>query len=179
MQRQGLISNVGLWRTSIFRWVIPNQHFQSTLLGGGHKNEYAVYARENDDNYGRPLNVQYLYCSSQHCEENFSLVIQFCRYIIYILIMTQFLRKSIHKNPETGTAYVTKWLSWLHAELIVVVDSQLRSLLGALRRRGHLAGTQPTTPANQSVPRAESRGELRGSYEWSQWVVTLKTLLIV
>ena len=24
--------------------------------GGGHKKEYAVYARENDDNYGRPLN---------------------------------------------------------------------------------------------------------------------------
>ena len=22
--------------------------------GGGHKKEYAVYARENDDNYGRP-----------------------------------------------------------------------------------------------------------------------------
>ena len=36
---------------------ILNQHFQSrpTLLGGGHKKEYAVYARENDDNYGRPL----------------------------------------------------------------------------------------------------------------------------
>ena len=37
MQRQGLISNVGLWRTAILIWVIPNQHFQSTLLGGGHK----------------------------------------------------------------------------------------------------------------------------------------------
>ena len=23
--------------------------------GGGHKKEYTVYARENDDNYGRPL----------------------------------------------------------------------------------------------------------------------------
>ena len=36
---------------------ILNQHFQSTLLGGGggHTKEYAVYARENDDNYGRPL----------------------------------------------------------------------------------------------------------------------------
>ena len=37
---------------------ILNQHFQSTLLGGGEgvtKKEYAVYARENDDNYGRPL----------------------------------------------------------------------------------------------------------------------------
>ena len=37
-------------------------HFESTFLkyafgkgGGGHKKEYAVYARENDDNYGRPL----------------------------------------------------------------------------------------------------------------------------
>ena len=50
MQRRGLISNVGLWPTAIL-----NQHFQSTLLGGGHKKEYAVYARENDDNYGRPL----------------------------------------------------------------------------------------------------------------------------
>ena len=29
------ISNVGLWRTAILIWVIPNQHFQSTLLGGG------------------------------------------------------------------------------------------------------------------------------------------------
>ena len=37
-------------------------HFESTFSmyafgrgGGGHKKEYAVYARENDDNYGRPL----------------------------------------------------------------------------------------------------------------------------
>ena len=30
MQRRGLISNVGLWPTAIL-----NQHFQSTLLGGG------------------------------------------------------------------------------------------------------------------------------------------------
>ena len=36
-------------------WVIPHQHFKSTLLGVGHKKEYAVYARENDDNSGRPL----------------------------------------------------------------------------------------------------------------------------
>ena len=55
MQRQGLIYYY-LWRTAILIWVIPNQHFQSTLLGGGHKKEYDVYARENDDNYGRPLN---------------------------------------------------------------------------------------------------------------------------
>ena len=36
--------------------------FKSTLLGGGrgHKKEYAVYARENDDNYGRPLNVDHI-----------------------------------------------------------------------------------------------------------------------
>ena len=25
--------------------------------GGGHKKEYAVYAQENDDNYGRPLSA--------------------------------------------------------------------------------------------------------------------------
>ena len=37
-------------------------HFESTFSkyafgrgGGGHNKEYAVYARENDDNYGRPL----------------------------------------------------------------------------------------------------------------------------
>ena len=36
-------------------------HFESTFSkyafgrGGGHKKEYAVYARENDDNYGWPL----------------------------------------------------------------------------------------------------------------------------
>ena len=38
-------------------------HFESTFSkyaferggGGGKKKEYAVYARENDDNYGRPL----------------------------------------------------------------------------------------------------------------------------
>ena len=38
----------------------PNQHLKRTLLGGGggdHKKEYAVYARENDDNYGRPLKL--------------------------------------------------------------------------------------------------------------------------
>ena len=58
MEWQGLILNVGLSRTAILIWVIPNQHFQSTLLGvggGGHKKEYALYARENDDNSGRPL----------------------------------------------------------------------------------------------------------------------------
>ena len=27
--------------------------------GGGHKKEYAVYARENDDNYGRPLSYSH------------------------------------------------------------------------------------------------------------------------
>ena len=45
-------------------WVIPNQHFKSTLLGGGHKKEYAVYARENDDNSGRPL--RHLYFNPCH-----------------------------------------------------------------------------------------------------------------
>ena len=29
------------------------------LLGVVHKKEYAVYARENDDNYGRPLRLRY------------------------------------------------------------------------------------------------------------------------
>ena len=43
--------------TAILIWVIPNQHFKSTLLGGGHTKEYAVYARENDDNSGRPLTL--------------------------------------------------------------------------------------------------------------------------
>ena len=40
-------------------------HFESTFSkyafgrgGGGHKKEYAVYARENDDNYGRPLRIK-------------------------------------------------------------------------------------------------------------------------
>ena len=56
-----LISNASLQPpvydvyTALLIRVIPNQHFKSTLLGGGHKKEYAVYARENDDNYGRPL----------------------------------------------------------------------------------------------------------------------------
>ena len=40
------------WMTYTFE-----RHFQSTLVGGGHKKEYAVYARENDDNYGRPLSI--------------------------------------------------------------------------------------------------------------------------
>ena len=61
-----LISNASLQPpvydvyTALLIWVIPNQHFKSTLLGGGgggHKKEYAVYARENDDNYGRPLSL--------------------------------------------------------------------------------------------------------------------------
>ena len=41
---------------------MTHAHFESTFSkyafgrgGGGHKKEYAVYARENDDNYGRPL----------------------------------------------------------------------------------------------------------------------------
>ena len=56
-----LISNASLQPpvydvyTALLIRVIPNQHFKSTLLGGGHKKEYAVCARENDDNYGRPL----------------------------------------------------------------------------------------------------------------------------
>ena len=29
--------------------------FSKCFWEGGHKKEYAVYARENDDNYGRPL----------------------------------------------------------------------------------------------------------------------------
>ena len=47
-----------LFRTSVY----DHGHFESTFSkyafgrgGGGHKKEYAVYARENDDNYGRPL----------------------------------------------------------------------------------------------------------------------------
>ena len=68
MQRQWLISNAGLQLpvfdacTAILIWVTPNQHFKSTPLrgGGGHKKEYAVYARENDDNSGRPLS-EYLF----------------------------------------------------------------------------------------------------------------------
>ena len=54
-----LISNASLQPpvydvyTALLIRVIPNQHFKSTLLGG--KKEYAVYACENDDNYGRPL----------------------------------------------------------------------------------------------------------------------------
>ena len=59
-----LISNASLQPpvydvyTALLIRVIPNQHFKSTLLGGGEgvtKKEYAVYAHENDDNYGRPL----------------------------------------------------------------------------------------------------------------------------
>ena len=51
-------------------------HFESTFSkyafgrgGGGHKKEYAVYARENDDNYGRPLSrysVSVGFTSLQH-----------------------------------------------------------------------------------------------------------------
>ena len=39
--------------------------------GGGHKKEYAVYARENDDNYGRPLSsdVAFLRFSSKVVSE--------------------------------------------------------------------------------------------------------------
>ena len=56
-----LISNASLQPpvydvyTALLIRVIPNQHLKSTLLGGGRKKEYAVSARENDDNYGRPL----------------------------------------------------------------------------------------------------------------------------
>ena len=58
----------------LFRTTVTHGHFdmgysESTFSkyafvrgGGGHKKEYAVYARENDDNYGRPLThvVNYL-----------------------------------------------------------------------------------------------------------------------
>ena len=54
-----------LFRTSVY----DHGHFESTFSkyafgrgGGGHTKEYAVYARENDDNYGRPLrqaSIQY------------------------------------------------------------------------------------------------------------------------
>ena len=71
-----LISNASLQPpvydvyTALLIRVIPNQHFKSTLLGGGgrgHKKEYAVYARENDDNYGRPLNVMF-HASYHNCK---------------------------------------------------------------------------------------------------------------
>ena len=49
-------------RTYFERRFMTYGHFESTFSkyafgrgGGGHKKEYAVYARENDDNYGRPL----------------------------------------------------------------------------------------------------------------------------
>ena len=49
-------------RTYFERRFMTHGHFESTFSkyafgrgGGGHKKEYAVYARENDDNYGRPL----------------------------------------------------------------------------------------------------------------------------
>ena len=53
----------------LFRTTVTHGHFdmgysESTFSkyafgrgGGGHKKEYAVYAREHDDNYGRPLSV--------------------------------------------------------------------------------------------------------------------------
>ena len=50
-------------RTYFERRFMIHGHFESTFSkyafgrgGGGHKKEYAVYARENDDKYGRPLN---------------------------------------------------------------------------------------------------------------------------
>ena len=54
MQQRGL---------NVERRFMTNGHFESTFSkyafgrggGGGHKKEYDVYARENDDNYGRPL----------------------------------------------------------------------------------------------------------------------------
>ena len=67
MQRRGLISNVGFT-------AILNQYFQSTLLGegGGHKKEYAVYARENDDNYGLSLTFLSIICDSLSFTEKLS-----------------------------------------------------------------------------------------------------------
>ncbi len=51
-------------RTYFERRFMTHGHFESTFSkyafgrgGGGHKKEYAVYARENDDNYGRPLTL--------------------------------------------------------------------------------------------------------------------------
>ena len=35
--------------------------------GRGHKKEYAVYARENDDNYGRPLSVHFWVWQNKMC----------------------------------------------------------------------------------------------------------------
>ena len=53
-------------------------HFESTFSkyafgrgGGGHKKEYAVYARENDDNYGRPLNELVSYAFMTKCDYAF------------------------------------------------------------------------------------------------------------
>ena len=54
MQRRGLISNVGLWPRPFWINIFKVRFWEG---GGGHKKEYAVYARENDDNYGRPLSL--------------------------------------------------------------------------------------------------------------------------
>ena len=64
MQREWLISNADLQPPVYDAYLRPFSYglFRINILkvrfwegGGGHKKEYAVYARENDDNYGRPL----------------------------------------------------------------------------------------------------------------------------
>ena len=55
MQRRGLISNVA----STF------SKYAFGRGGGGHKKEYAVYTRENDDNYGRSLS-EWLFDQAVH-----------------------------------------------------------------------------------------------------------------
>ena len=66
------VYDVGLYTALLIR-VILNQHFKSTLLGGGggHTKEYAVYARENDVNYGRPLNL----IPGKHLDQTISVLV--------------------------------------------------------------------------------------------------------
>ena len=59
MQRRGLISNVGLWPRPFWINIFKVRFWGG---GGGHTKEYAVYARENDDNYGRTLKRRPFFC---------------------------------------------------------------------------------------------------------------------
>ena len=92
-------------------------HFESTFSkyafgrgGGGHKKEYAVYARENDDNYGRPLTT---YGRSSFSNEVGTC---YCLQIRYLIVNGVFKRTILHvrnfrtDNYNSGTSHLISML---------------------------------------------------------------------
>ena len=104
-------------RTYFERRFMTNGHFESTFStyafgrgGGGHKKEYAVYARENDDNYGRPLNILFslsatLWQMSRYVDSWWRRVCRVGRLLLPLLPLYSFMHRSILLSSSHSCLY--------------------------------------------------------------------------